>query len=338
LGPGQMTIGIGRRQFISALGGASLAWPRATRAQQPERMRRVGMLMAVAENDPEGQKYVAAFVRGLRELGWTEGGNIRIDYRWVGADVERTRSAAAELIDLKPDAILAQSSLTVAPLRQMTSSIPIVFLNIGDPVGSGFVASLARPGGNITGFAPQEFSMSGKLLEVLKDIAPAVSRVGVIYNPIQTPQVGQWRAIETAAPSLGVQVSAANAENADKITHIIEGFASEPGGGMIVLPNPVTTNNRGLIIALMARHRLPAVYAYSYFVREGGLVSYGSDPVVQYRQAASYVDRILKGEKPADLPVQQPTKFDLTVNLKTAKSLGLMIPESFLQRADEVIE
>ena len=331
-----------RRDFIALAGGAaattSVLYPLAARAQQPERTRRLGILMAIAANDPEGQQRVAAFVQGLRELGWTEGGNIHIDYRWAGADVGRIRSAAAELIDLKPDAIVAQTALTVAPLQQMTTSIPIVFLNIVDPVSSGFVASLARPGGNITGFTPAEMSMRGKLLEVLKEVAPAVSRVGVLYNPVQAPQLGQWRAIETAAPSFGVQVSAAGAANADEITHGIEAFANEPGGGMIVLSNPVNDANRGLIIALMARHLMPAIYAYPHYVREGGLVSYGVDPIVQFRQAATYVDRILKGAKPADLPVQQPTKFDLTVNLKTAKALGLTIPPSLLARADEVIE
>ena len=327
-----------RREFITLVGGAAAAWPLAARAQQPERMRRLGILMAFAENDPEGQQRVAAFVQGLRELGWTEGGNIHIDYRWAGADVGRIRSAAAELIDLKPDAIVAQTALTVAPLQQMTTTIPIVFLNIVDPVSSGFVASLARPGGNITGFTPAEMSMRGKLLGVLKEVAPRISRVGVLYNPAQAPQLGQWRAIETAAPSLGVQVSAAGAANADEITHGIEAFANEPGGGMIVLSNPVNDTNRGLIIALMARSLMPAIYAYPHYVREGGLVSYGVDPIVQFRQAATYIDRILKGAKPADLPVQQPTKFDLTVNLKTAKALGLTIPPSLLATADEVIE
>jgi putative ABC transport system substrate-binding protein len=327
-----------RREFIALLGGAAAGLPPAARAQQPERMRRLGILMAIAENDPEGQQRVAAFVQGLRELGWTEGGNIHIDYRWAGADVGRIRSAAAELIDFKPDAIVAQTALAVAPLQQMTTSIPIVFLNIVDPVNSGFVASLARPGGNITGFTPAEMSMRGKLLEVLKEVAPAVSRVGVLYNPVQAPQVGQWHAIETAAPALGVQVSAAGAANADEITHRIEAFANEPDSGMIVLANPVNDSNRGLIIALMARRLMPAIYAYPHYVREGGLVSYGVDPIDQFHQAATYVDRILKGAKPADLPVQQPTKFDLTVNLKTAKALGLTIPPSLVARADEVIE
>ena len=327
-----------RRDFIALAGVTAAGWSFAARAQQPERMRRLGILMAIAENDPEGQQRVAAFVQGLRELGWTEGGNIHIDYRWAGADVGRIRNAAAELIDLKPDAIVAQTALTVAPLQQMTTTIPIVFLNIVDPVSSGFVASLARPGGNITGFTPAEMSMRGKLLEVLKEVAPAVSRVGVLYNPVQAPQVGQWRAIEAAAPALGVQVSAAGAANADEITHGIEAFANEPGGGMIVLANPVNDSNRGLIIALIARRLMPAIYAYPHYVREGGLVSYGVDPIDQFHQAATYVDRILKGAKPADLPVQQPTKFDLTVNLKTAKALGLTIPPTLLARADEVIE
>jgi putative ABC transport system substrate-binding protein len=331
-------MGIRRRDFITVVGGGAAAWPLASRAREPNQMRRLGVLLPLTENDSEGQKYVTAFIQALRELGWTERGNIQIDYRWPGADVGRIHSAATELVELQPDAILAETALTVAPLRQMTTTIPIVFLRIVDPVASGFVASLARPGGNITGFTPSEFSMRGKLLEVLKEVAPQLSWVGVIYNPAQAPQVGQWRAIEEVAPPLGVKVSAASAVNPDEITHVIEDFASKPGGGMIVLSNPVTDANRSLIIALVARHHLPAVYPYPHFVREGGLVSYGTDPVVQFRQAASYVDRILKGARPADLPIQQPTKFDLAINLKTAKALGLTIPESFLVRADEVIE
>jgi putative ABC transport system substrate-binding protein len=332
-----MAIDIGRRDFIALLGGAAASWPFPALAQQPVQ-RRLGILMAETENDPVGQRYVTAFVQGLRQMGWIEGGNIRIDYRWGGADVGRIRSSAAELIGLKPDAVLANTALTVAPLQQMTTTIPIVFLQIVDPVGSGFVASLARPSGNITGFTPAEFSMRAKLLEVLKEIVPTVSRVGVIYNPVQAPQVGQWHAIEAAAPALGVQVSALGANSADEITHSINGFGSEPGGGIIVLANPVTNTNRGQIIELMSRYRLPAIYPYPNFVRDGGLVSYGTDPDVQFRQAASYIDRILKGAKPADLPVQQPTKFDLAINLKTAKALGLSIPQALLATADEVIE
>jgi putative ABC transport system substrate-binding protein len=326
-----------RREFISLIGGVA-AWPRAARGQQPEGMRRLGILSAFAENDPQGQIWITAFVQGLRELGWTDGGNIRIEYRWGGADAGRIRTAAVELVDLKPDAILAQTALALAPLRELTTSIPVVFMGIGDPVGSGFVASLARPGGNITGFAAPEFAIGAKLLEVLKKVAPQVSRVRVIYNPVQVPQVGWLASMQTAAPSLGVQVSGASAGNTDEITHIIEGFGNEPGGGMVVVPNPITIHNRGLIIALMARHHLPTVYAFSFFVREGGLVSYGSDPTAAYRQAASYIDQILKGAKPTDLPVHAPTKYELAINLKTAKTLGLTIPSSVLATADEVIE
>ena len=327
-----------RRDFIKVIAASGAAWPLAARAQQGGRVRRVGILLSLAKDDSEEQRRVTAFVHELRDLGWTEGGNIQFDYRWTGANVGLTESAAAELVDLKPDVILAETALMLAPLRQMTTSIPIVFLLVADPVGSGFVASLARPGGNLTGFTPFEFSVSGKMLEILKEVAPQVSRVAVIYNPVQAPNVGMWNAVETAAPSLSVQVKPASAGNANEIRQIIEGFGDEPGGGMVVLPSPITIVNRGLIIALMARHHLPAVYPYPYFVREGGLVSYGSDPIVQFRQAASYVNQILKGAKPADLPVQQPTKFNLVVNLATAKALGLTISREFLLLADEVIE
>jgi putative ABC transport system substrate-binding protein len=329
-----------RREFIALIGGAALAWPLAARAQQPEHMRRVVLLPTLMEDDPEGQKRVTEFVQGLRDLGWKEGDNIQIDYRWAGANVERARSIATEVVQQKPDAIVAESALTVTPLRELTSSIPIIFVQIADPVQSGFVASLARPGGNITGFTPFEFSLSGKLLEALKDVAPQISRVGIIYNPAQAPQAGMRRAIETAASSLGVQVIASGAGNVDEITRSIESFASGGGGGggMIVLPNPINTASRGRIIELMAHHKIPAAYPYAFFVRDGGLLSYGVDPAAQFRQAASYVDRILKGTKPADLPVQQPTKFELAINLRTAKALGLTISRDFLQLADEVIE
>ena len=279
-----------------------------------------------------------AFVQGLRELGWIAGDNIELDYRWAGADPVRARNFAAQLIELKPDAIFAESTLGVAPLRELTQTIPIVFVQIADPVGSGFVASLARPGGNIKGFTPFEFSLSGKLLEVLKEVAPQINRVDVIYNQNQAPQIGMLRAVEAAAPSLGVQVNATSAGNADEITQIIEALAGQPAAGVIVLPNPVTMGNRDLIIALMARYRLPAAYPFPFFAREGGLVAYGIDPATQWHDAASYVDRVLKGAKPADLPVQQPTKFQLTINLKTAKALGLQVPTFFQQRADEVID
>jgi putative ABC transport system substrate-binding protein len=336
LGTRKVAISIGRREFMAALGAAATAWPLPARAQQ-DRMRRLGVLTAFAENDAGGQKYVAAFAQGLRELGWIDGRNIRIDYRWAGTDAGRIRSAASELLDLKPDVILAASPLTVAPLQQMTATVPIVFVQVADPVSSGVVASLAQPGGNTTGFAAIEFSIGGKLLEMLKQIAPTVSRVAVIYNPVLPQQMGLLAVIERAAPSLGVQVSASSARDANEVRRTIEGFAGAPVG-IIVLPNPITIGDRGEIIALLAHHRLPGVYAMPIFVRDGGLASYGADDVVQFRQAASYVDRILKGAKPADLPVQQPTKFELTINLKTAKALGLTIPPALLATADEVIE
>jgi putative tryptophan/tyrosine transport system substrate-binding protein len=328
-----------RRDFTKGIVGSVAAWPLAAHAQQqPQGTRRVGILMTLPQNDPETQRRVAAFVQGLRGLGWTDGANLQIDYRWPGSDVDRVRAAAVELLDLKPDAILAETSLAVAPLQRLTSTVPIVFVQFTDPVGSGAVATLARPGGNITGFTPNEFSTSAKMLEVLREIAPQVTEIAVIYNPVQVPQVEMWRAIETAAPALSVEVIAASAGNADEIKNFIEGFAGKSGSGIIVLPNPVTNASRRLIIELMARHRLPAIYAYSYFVREGGLVSYGVDPAEQYLQAASYVDRILKGAKPGDLPVQQSMKFYLTINLKTARALGLTISRDFLLVADEVIE
>ncbi len=326
-----------RREFIAALGSAA-AWPLAARAQQNEPTRRLGVLMASTENDSEVRNDVAAFTQKLRDLGWKDGENIHIDYRWGAADPARIRSEAAELVALKPDVIVAETALTVAPLRQMTSTIPIVFVRISDPLGGGFVASLAKPGGNITGFASFEFSVTGKMVEVLKQIAPTIDRVTVIYHAVQKPQAGMWQAIEKAAPSLGVQASVANADNAADITHIIDNAARNPGGGLVVLPNPVTDSNRGQIIALAAQHRIPAAYMYSFFVKDGGLVSYGSDPVVEYREAATYVDRIFKGAKPGDLPVQQPTQYELAINLKAAKALGLTISRNFLLLADEVIE
>ena len=296
------------------------------------------MLSPFAESDPEAQANVTAFRQALRKLGWTDGRNVRLDYRWGSADAERIRAYAIELVGLKPDVILVSTSLALQPLQQETRSIPIVFAQITDPVGSGFVASLAYPGGNITGFTPAEFSMYGKSLEVLKEVAPHVTRVAVILNPDQIPQAGMWRAIEAAAPSFRVQLTAAGARNAAEIEHAIDAFARESNGGLIVLPSPVTEGNRKLIITMAARHRLPAVYAFRFFVTDGGLISYGVDLADQYRQAAAYVDRILRGEKPAELPVQQPTKFELVVNLKTAKAVGLDVPPPLLGRADEVIE
>jgi len=327
-----------RREFIVLISGAAAGWSVAVRAQQIQDMRRVAILTAFAEPEPEVQRWLAAFVQELRDLGWIDGGNIRIDMDWATADVGRLNRAAMELIDLKPDVIVANGPLTLAALRPMTSKIPIVFTGVADPVGTGFVASLARPGGNITGFTLGEFAMSGKLLAVLKQVAPQVSRVTVIYYPLQVPQVGRLGAIQTAAPALGLQVSGASVSNADEIMHVIESLGTEPDRGVIVLPSVVTIANRDRIIALMARYRLPAVYEFPVFVREGGLISYGIDSAAQYRQAASYVDRILKGAKPAELPVQEPTKFALFVNLKTARTLGLTVPPSLLATADEVIE
>jgi putative tryptophan/tyrosine transport system substrate-binding protein len=329
-----------RRDFIKVVAGSAITWPVAARAQQSGPKRRLGLLLALRENDPQSREYVTAFVESLRERGWPEGNNIQIDYRWCGDDTLTIRRAGVELIGLKPDVILAQSTLTLAPLQQLTTDIPVVFLQVVDPVAGGFVKSMARPGGNVTGVALGEFSIGAKMLEVLKQVAPQVTRVAVIYNPVQAPQVGMWRAIEGAGPSLSVKATAFSAGNADEITHIVAEFAREPGGGMIVLPNPVTVAiaNRGLIISLADRYHLPAVYQFSYFVREGGLVSYGTDPITQYRLAASYVDQILRGAKPADLPVQLATKFELAINLKTAKALGLNISRDFLLIADEVIE
>jgi len=320
------------------ISGAAAGWSVALRAQQIQDMRRVAILTSFAEPEPEVQRWLAAFVQELRDLGWIDGGNIRIDTDWATADVGRLNRAAMELIDRKPDVIVANGPLTLAALRPMTSKIPIVFTGVADPVGTDFVASLARPGGNITGFTLGEFAMSGKLLAVLKQVAPQVSRVTVIYYPLQVPQVGRLGAIQTAAPALGLQVSGASVSNADEIMHVIESLGTEPDRGVIVLPSVVTIANRDRIIALMARYRLPAVYEFPVFVREGGLISYGIDSAAQYRQAASYVDRILKGAKPAELPVQEPTKFALFVNLKTARTLGLTVPPSLLATADEVIE
>jgi putative ABC transport system substrate-binding protein len=326
-----------RRDFITLLGGAA-AWPLAARAQQGDRVRRIGVLNPFAENDPEVQANITAFRQTLQKLGWTDGRNLRVDYRWGGADPERIKAYATELVALEPDVILVSSPLALQPLQQETRSIPIVFTGVSDPAGSGFVASLAHPGGNITGFAVAEFSMYGKYLELLKEIAPHVIRVAVMMNPEQLPQAGNWRAIETVAPSFKVQLTAANVRDSAEIERAIDAFASESNGALIVLPSALTIVHRGLITALAARHRLPAVYAFRQFVTDGGLMSYGVDLADQYRQAASYVDRILRGEKPGDLPVQQPTKFSLIINLKTAKALGLDVPWFLQQRADEVIE
>jgi len=326
-----------RRHFITLLGSA-VAWPLALRAQQSGQMRRIGVLQTGSESDPVSQLRRAAFVDGLRKFGWTEGTNVLIHYRWVGDDAARVRLYATELTGMRPDVIWTSGSLQLLLLKRATRTIPIVFTQVYDPVGSGFVTNLNRPGGNITGFTLGEFSMGGKTLEVLKEVAPQVSRVAVLLNLEQPPHVAMWRSIEAIAPSFGVRLTPADAPDSDEIERAIEAFAREPNGGLIVLPSPITQVHRELITALAARHRLPAAYAFRFYVTSGGLVSYGIDPADQARQAAGYVDRILKGEKPADLPIQQPTKFELVINLKTAKALGLDIPTSLLARADEMIE
>jgi putative ABC transport system substrate-binding protein len=326
-----------RRDFIQGI-AVSSAWPLAARAQQGNGNQRVSILLPYAEADAEVQAWMAAFLQALRELGWIDGRNVLIDTHWITSDVGRMNQAATEVVEHKPHVILASGPLAVASLKPITSTIPIVFLSVADPVGSGFVASLARPGGNITGFTLGEFTMSGKMPEILKKIAPHVTRVTVIYNPQQVPQVGRLAAVQMAAATLGLQVNAVSTTTAEEIKHAIEKLEGERDRGVIVLPAPVTVTNRSLIIALLARYRLPAVYEFPVFARDGGLVSYGTDRVVQYRQAAAYVDRILRGDKPADLPIQDPTKFAFIVNLKTAKALGLTVPESLLATADEVIE
>jgi ABC-type uncharacterized transport system substrate-binding protein len=325
-----------RREFITLLVGPA-AWPLVARAQDDERRLRVGVLMSLADDDSQGQRYVAAFLDRLHELGWKDGLGLAIDIRWGAANLDHIRTYASELAAMKPNVILAQSALALAPIQRVTDTIPIVFVQVVDPVGSGFVASLARPGGNTTGFADAELSMSGKMLEVLKEIAPHLRRITVIHNPVQAPQIAMWHAIEAVAPSFGVAVSAVAPRDAAEIERTIETFGNEPNNGVIVLPNPTTNRHYELIIALMARYHLPAMYAYPYLVSDGGLVSYGVDPVGQFRQAALYVDRILKGAKPANLPVQQPTKFRLAINFKTAKALGLEVSPTLLARADEVI-
>jgi putative ABC transport system substrate-binding protein len=327
-----------RRKFITLLGGAAASWPLAARAQQPNRMRRVGLLMGYPEGDSEGQANLAAFRRGLEELGWIEGRNIRIDIRWGGADPDKARTFAKELVGMTPDVIVPNTNMMMAILQKETQSIPIVFVYVGDPVGSGYVTNLARPGGNATGFSALDTAIGGKWLEILKEIAPNVSRVAVILHPETPPNVGFLRAAEAAAPSIGVKVIALGAHSAAEIEGPIPEFAAKSGGGLIIAPHAVTLTYRKLIIGLAARYRLPAVYGFRVFATSGGLVSYGTRPPDQFRRGASYVDRILKGEKPGDLPVQNPTEYELVINLKTAKALGLNVPTTLLDRADEVIE
>jgi putative tryptophan/tyrosine transport system substrate-binding protein len=326
-----------RREFITLIGGAA-AWPLAARAQQGERMRRIGVLTNLAADDPEGQVRNTAFAQALAQLGWTVGDNLRIEQRWAAGDAERIRRYATELIALAPEVILATGAAGVAPVLHATRTVPVVFVLVPDPVGAGFVDSLARPGGNATGFVQFDYAISGKWLELLKEIAPGVTRVAVLRDPAITAGQGQVGAIVAVAPSFGVEVTPINVRDSGEIERAIAAFARTSRDGLIVTASALTVFHRDLIVTLAARYKLPTVYFQRIFVASGGLISYGAHVVDQYRRAAGYVDRILKGEKPADLPVQAPTKYELVINLKTAKALGLELPPTVLARADEVIE
>jgi putative ABC transport system substrate-binding protein len=332
-----MSVGIGRREFIAALGGATVVWPLAARAQQGEGLRRIGLLQGLTADDPVAQANNAAFVQGLQQLGWTDGRNVHIDFRWGAGNVADMRKNAAELVALAPDVILAVSQ-GVGSLLQVTHTVPVVFVIVPDPVGSGFVESLSRPGGNATGFLMFEYSLCGKWLELLKEIAPGVTRAAMLRDAADPSGIGELAAIQSVAPAIGLDVSPLNMGNAAEIERAVAVFAQTANGGLIVSSSALTVVHRDLIITLAARHKLPAVYFQRFFVASGGLISYGPNFLDQFRRAAGYVDRILKGEKPADLPVQAPTKYELVVNLKTAKALGLVIPQAMISRADEVIE
>ena len=328
---------LGRREFIALLGGTA-AWPLAALAQQGERMiRRIGVLTGLAD-DAETQAYMAAFQQGLAQLGWADGNNVRIDTRWTAGDADRGRRYAAELVALAPDVILASGGSILAPLLQATRTVPIVFTIVADPVGAGFVDSLAQPGGNATGFTTFEYGLSAKWLELLKEIALGLTRAAVLRDSAIVGGIGQFAVIQSVAPSVGVDVKPVNVRDPAEIERVVATFARSPNGGLIVTGSALTTVHRNLIITLAAQHRLPAIYPQRSFVTGGGLISYGPNFVDMHRQAAGYVDRILKGEKPADLPVQAPTKYELVINLKTAKALGLEVPPTLLARADEVIE
>ena len=326
-----------RRAFVEGIAASAAASPFAARAQQSSTVRRVGVLMNYGADEPEGQGRVRAFTQGLQKLGWSEGGNLRIDIRWAGGDPALYRRYAAELVQSTPDVVLASASPSVAALQQVTRSVPIVFGNVVDPVGAGFVTSLARPGGNTTGFIAFEYSLAGKWVELLKEIAPNVTRAAVHRDPTLPAGIGQFAAIQSTAPSVGVDLSVIDPREAGEIERAITASADEPNGGLI-LTLGTTARHLELITALAIRYRMPSVYGFRYYTAAGGLASYGSDPSENFSRAAVYVDRILKGEKPADLPVQAPIKYELVVNLKTAKALGLTIPQSVLTRADEVIE
>jgi putative ABC transport system substrate-binding protein len=326
-----------RRDFITLIGGAA-AWPIAARAQQPERMRRIGVLLSQAESDPVARSYITAFVTRLRELGWTEGKNLGIDYRWGDGDTTRMPPLAKELVGLQPDALLAATAVSAVHLRQYTLTIPIVFTQVGDPVALGLVTSLARPNGNITGFTSFDYAIGGKWVQALKECVPGLTRVAVIFESGNPSSVQYVTAMEAAASSVGVKLVPSPVQSEVEIEQGFASVAAQSSGAVIAVPTAGVVRNRQQIIALATKHRLPAMYPYRFFAAEGGLMSYGTDMASQFRQAALYIDRILKGEKPSDLPVQLPTKFELVINLKTAKDLGLTIPTGLLVRADEVIE
>jgi ABC-type uncharacterized transport system substrate-binding protein len=327
-----------RRKFITLIGGAAM-WPLATRAQQPERTRRIGVLMPYPNQDnPEVQARLKVFLQELRHLGWSTDRNLQVEYRWTSGDTGSSQKAAMEMAALPLDVILATSTPSVVALQQATSTLPIVFVMVADPVAAGFVASLAKPGGNMTGFPIFEYGIGTKWLELLKEIAPRITRVGVVRDPIVPSNVGQFAAIQSVAPSFGVELTPLGGRNGKDVERTVTEFARGSNCGLICAAAPLTVNNRDLIISLAARYRMPAAYPLRLFVADGGLISYGADPINFYRQAAGYVDRILKGEKPAEMPVQAATKYELAVNLKTAKALGLTVPASLLGRADDVIE
>jgi putative tryptophan/tyrosine transport system substrate-binding protein len=327
-----------RRDFITLVGGTAAAWPLEARAQQSEQMRRIGVLMSTAADDPEGKARFTAFKQGLQQLGWDDGRNARIEIRWSGGKADDVRRYAAELVALAPDVILASGGAVVGPLLQVTRTVPIVFTQTPDPVAAGFVASLARPGGNATGFTQVEYGMATKWLELLKEIAPRVTRAAVLRDPAVPEGIGQFAVIQSVAPALRVEVSPVDIRNAGEIERAVTEFARSANGGLILTSSALANVHRDLIIRLASKLRLPAVYSFRFFASAGGLAAYGSDSIDPHRRAAAYVDRILKGEKPADLPVQAPTKYDLVINLKTAKALGLEVPPTLLARADEVIE
>src|SRR5262245_17817314 len=328
-----------RREFVTLIGSAAAAWPLAARAQQAHRIRRIGLLMNLSESDVEAQRLITAFRKGLAQLGWTDGRNLRIDDRWAGGDVGQITTYATELVELSPDIIVGYGTPVVVALQQTTRSIPIVFLSVTDPVGQGLVVSLAHPGGNITGFSVFEISLGTKWIETLNQIAPGLKRVMAVYNPKTAPYYSLYlRAIEQAAASFAVEQIGHEVHSDTDIERAISTLAREPGGGLIVMPDTFNMVHRQTTIGLAARHRLPAIYYFPFFAREGGLISYGPDEIDMFRRSAGYVDRILKGEKLTDLPVQAPTKYDLVINLKTAKALGLSVPPTLIARADEVIE